>query len=526
MQRIAHGFHAPHTASALSGNNNNLASPQAAFLAPQVAPGTVPFSLMFPGLPDDARLTPSDKTLSDLVDLGATMQVAKNDTQFSSTPAGYTYFAQFLDHDIAFSDVQKDRGQTDSELLANKNLSLWSEEEIAARVRNKRTIPLQLECVYGDVAPGQPPPRDCHKFVLGKVCPHHDRRHDKDQDNDLVRSDHSRNPKQDRVALINDPRNDSNLIVSQIHVAFLRAHNAIADKMKCSFQSARQILLKHYQWMVFHDILPRFVREEEITAALERPLYDPSSGVPLEFSVAAFRFGHCLIRQDYYVNDSFQGEPLEQLFMLTVLSNNGQRATPGDGCLNLPGNKIIAWQKFLGLEIRNNARRIRPQMVDPLFTLLNEANVAVPGEKRLAVQDLKRGYMLGIPTGQALAKIMEVEPLTPDDLKAVAVNQEQLRVLENSEFLEKTPLWFYILAEAAKQNAKAEKPNATDEDKRDKDKLGPVGGRIVAEAITGFIRQTPGSFLNTGWKPSVFCFHPGQFFISDLLRLAGVLEPL
>lgn len=525
MQRISHGFHAPHTASALSSNNNNLASPQVAFLAPQVAPGTVPFSLMFPGLPDEARLSPTEKTLSDLADLGATMQVAKNDTQYSSTPAGYTYFAQFVDHDIAFSDVKKDEGQTDSELLAAADLSPWSEKEIGERVRNKRTIPLQLECVYGDVSPGQPPPRDCQKFVLGKVCPRETRRPDKDEDNDLVRSDHSRNPKQDRVALINDPRNDSNLIVSQIHVAFLRAHNAIADRMKCSFQSARQLLLKHYQWMVFHDILPRFVREEEIKAALERPLYDPSGGVPLEFSVAAFRFGHCLIRQDYYLNDSFQGESLEQLFMLTVLSNNGQKATPGDGCLNLPGNKIIAWQKFLGLEIRNNARRIRPQMVDPLFTLLNEANVAVSGEKRLAVQDLKRGYMLGIPTGQALARIMEVEPLTPDDLKAVAVNPEQLHVLENSEFLEKTPLWFYILAEAAKQNAKGE-PNAPDQDKRDKDKLGPVGGRIVAEAITGFIRQTPGSFLNTNWKPSIFCFHPGQFFISDLLRLAGVLEPL
>lgn len=524
MQRIAHGFHAPDTASALSGNNNNLAGPPAAFLAPQVAPGTVPFNLMFPDLPDEARLTPTEKTLSDLADLGATMQVEENDMQFSSTPAAYTYFAQFVDHDIAFSEVQKDRGQTDSELLADKNLAPWSLDDIEQRVRNKRTIPLQLESVYGDVSPGQPPPRGCHKFVLGKVCPYHERPDHKDENNDLVRSEHSRDPKKDRVAFINDARNDSNLIVSQIHVAFLRAHNAIADKMKCSFQSARQLLLNYYQWMVYHDLLRRFVREEEIIAAHDDNFFDPSKGVPLEFSVAAFRFGHSLVRKDYYLNDNFQGVPLERLFMLTVLSNN-LKPTPGDGCLNLAGNKIIEWRKFVGDDRRNNARKIRPQMVEPLFKLLNEANVEVPGEKRLAVQDLKRGYMLRMPTGQALADKLHVEKLTPEDLKAVAVNPAQLRVLENSEFLEKTPLWFYILAEAAKQNAKAEKPNATAEDIRDKDKLGPVGGRIVAGAITGFIRQTPGSFLNTDWKPTGFCFQPGRFFISDLLRLAGVLEP-
>jgi len=304
----------------------------------------------------------------------------------------------------------------------------------------------------------------------------------------------------------------------------LRAHNVIADKLKCSFKEAKRVLLKHYQWMVYHDLLRRFVREEEIIAAHDDNFFDPSKGVPLEFSVAAFRFGHSLVRKDYYLNDNFQGVPLERLFMLTVLSND-LKPTPGDGCLNLAGNKIIEWQKFVGDDRRNNARKIRPQMVEPLFKLLNEANVVVPGEKRLSVQDLKRGYLLRMPTGQALADKLKVEKLTPDDLKAVAVNPAQLHVLENSEFLEKTPLWFYILAEAAKQNAKAEKPDATAEEIRDKDKLGPVGGRIVAGAITGFIRQTPDSFLNTGWRPADFCFQPNQFFISDLLRLAGVLEP-
>ena len=525
MKRQAHGFNAPDPPSEVS-NDIILETLNEVFPVAEPEPGTVPFTLMFPELTNDDLLTPSEKTLSDLAALGATMEDKDDLTEFnSSTPAAYTYFAQFIDHDIVFTDVKKEKGQTDSELLAAANLSPWSKQEIAQRVRNKRTNPLQLECIYGDVDTDNPPPRDCQKFVIGKVCPHHERPPHKDEDNDLVRSGLSRNPRNDRVAFINDPRNDSNLIVSQIHLAFLRAHNAIADKFGCSFRKARRTLLKHYQWMVYHDILPRFVRDEEIKAAHDHPLFEPSNEVPLEFSIAAFRFGHSLIRRNYYLNDGFQSEPLQRMFMLTVLSNN-LGPTPGDGCLNLPGNKIIAWRKFLGGEGRNTARKIRPQMVEPLFTLLDDAIIAVKGEKRLAVQDLKRGYMLRIPTGQALATKMGVDKLTPEELLTFAVNSAQREVLEASEFLEKTPLWFYILAEGAKQNAEGTKQNATEEAKRNKDKLGPVGGRIVAETITGFIHRTPDTFLGTDWKPADFCFQPGQFFISDLLRLAGVLEPV
>ncbi|HSE19937.1 MAG TPA: peroxidase family protein [Pyrinomonadaceae bacterium] len=525
MQRQAHGFNAPDPPSELS-DAITAAPASVVFPVAESEPGTVPFSFMFPDLTDDDLLTPSETMLADLAELGASMQDTDDDTQFNSAiPAAYTYFAQFIDHDITFSDVKKEEGQTDSELLADPNLSPWSKKEIEEKVRNKRTTALQLECVYGNISPGQLPPRDGQKFVLGQVCPHHGRPADKDENNDLPRLGHSKNPKKDRAAFINDPRNDSNLIVSQIHVAFLRAHNAIVDQLECPFDDAKLILQKSYQWMVYNEFLPRFVRQEDIKAAHDKPLFDHLSGVPLEFSVGAFRFGHSLVRKIYYLNDNFSRVPLQRLFMLTVLSN-GLTATLGEGCLCLPGNKIIEWRKFLGGEKgRNNARMIRPQLVEPLSTLLDEANKPVNGETRLAVQDLKRGYMLRIPTGQALADRMGVAKLTPDDLKAVAVNPRQLKALGSSEFLEKTPLWFYVLAEAAKQNADAEKEN-TEAAKQNIDKLGPVGGRIVAEAITGFIRRTPDSFLIKDWTPAKFGFKPNTFFIPDLLRLAGVLEKL
>lgn len=506
MQRMAHGVNSSDRASEIS---------TALTTEPEVP--TVPFSFMFPALSDDANklLTPSEKTLGDLADLGATMEDKDDNTDFDSTiPAAYTYFAQFVDHDIAFTDVHKKEGQTDSELLNDKNLSPWSKTDIADKVRNKRIVPLGLECVYGNLTNRQLPPRDGEKFALGRVCPHHNRIIYKDEDNDLVRTGHSPDFKKDRAALINDPRNDSNLIVSQFHVAFLRAHNEIVDKLKCTFEDARLILLKHYQWMIYHDLLPRFVRKEEIEAARYDPFEEPPAGVPLEFSIAAYRFGHSMIRRSYYLNDSFPRISLNRLFMLTVLSN-GLTATPGEGCLNLPGNKIIQWRKFFEGG-RNKARQIRPQMVEPLFTLRDEASQHVKGEKRLAVQDLKRGYMMRIPTGQALAGrigIKKEEELTADDFQKYAVNSKQFDVLKTSEFLTKTPLWFYVLTEAAKQHHVTRK-----------DQLGPVGGRIVAEAIVEFIRRTPDSFLNNGWTPSDLCFKPGKFLITDLLRRAGVLE--
>jgi Animal haem peroxidase len=545
MERMSHGFNEPDPESEPNQPNHNIVlNAAAAVFAPRPQPKTAPFTLMFPTVSDDERLTPSEKTLEDLALLGASMEDTKDDTAFNSgIPAAYTYFAQFINHDIAFTDVtNKVRGQTDPELLAEKNLSPWSKKTIADRVHNKRIGPLQLESVYGNLSSGEPPPRDGEKFALGKVCPdsNNELPPDLDVNNDLVRTHLSRNPKKDRAALINDPRNDSNLIVSQVHVAFLRAHNAIVDKLGCTFDVAKEVLQKHYQWMVYNEILPRFVREEEIRAAFKEPLFDPPIGVPLEFSVAAFRFGHTMVRKIYYLNDRFRFLQLDQMFMLTVLSN-GLTATPGEGNPNLPCNKIIEWEKFLGGEKgRNNARKVRTQMVEPLFLLLNEANIPVRGEKRLAVQDLKRGYMLSLPTGQALATRIGVDKLTPDDLRAVAAgNPQQLKVLEKSEFLEQTPLWFYILAEAAKQSAEAEAKIAEFEGQdteaakqiveaatKNIDKLGPVGGRIVAEAITGFIRQTPDSFLNKDWTPDKdFGFRPGTFFIPDLLRLAGVLEP-
>ena len=74
-----------------------------------------------------------------------------------------------------------------------------------------------------------------------------------------------------------------------------------------------------------------------------------------------------------------------------------------------------------------------------------------------------------------------------------------------------TPLWFYILREA-------ELPPYNTE------RLGAVGGRIMAEVIVGLLQRDPNSYLylDPAWKPvAPLAPTAGSFTFADLLRFAG-----
>jgi hypothetical protein len=73
------------------------------------------------------------------------------------------------------------------------------------------------------------------------------------------------------------------------------------------------------------------------------------------------------------------------------------------------------------------------------------------------------------------------------------------------------PLWYYILKEA-------ELPPYNGE------RLGPVGGRIMAETLVGLLQRDPNSYLylDPAWKPtSPIASTTGKFEFSDLLKFAG-----
>jgi hypothetical protein len=194
----------------------------------------------------------------------------------------------------------------------------------------------------------------------------------------------------------------------------------------------------------------------------------------------------------------------------------------GTGTPTLPGNWVIEWDRFVdkgSVRPDHFARRIDTQLAPPLFDMLNQTPIADPALpvdikallRALAMRNLVRGYLLALPTGQAVAHALGITPLTADELhmgNTAAFNQ----VLDAGGFQTKTPLWYYVLKEAeVRANGNA---------------LGPVGSRIVAETIIGQIRQDPGSFLNApgGWSPEQGVKIDGEPIVSinDLFRFAGV----
>jgi hypothetical protein len=529
MQRMAHGSTIsiePEDAGAgieELDDSNPLASPSDA------ASSSIPFGYLFPDLQEtsDALLPEGPETLETLSSLGATMLDSDEDASFNSTiPSAYTYFGQFVDHDISFTKTDKTPPDlSDSCVLGDSQLKPFSKDEVLQKVHNQRAAILELEPVYNSFQNNPQPPRDNNNPLLmarGQVSKSGHRPKGKDDCNDLVRSPKNADARHDRVAVIGDPRNDSNIVLSQLHVAFLRAHNATVDFV-CQknlaapgeeFEEAQKLLRQHYHWIIIHDFLKKQIADPNVVDEVlsnPKPIYNPTANgffLPLEFTVAAYRFGHSMIRSTYYLNDNYRGETLARLFTLIVLSND-LKPTPGKGAETLPEDRIIQWRKFLRGG-KNKARKLNPRMVEPLFSLLDETDQPVPCERRLAVQDLKRGYMMRIPTGQAVAQALGMTPLTNDEIEAVAISDEQRALLHTSGLSSRTPLWFYLLAEAAQGGG---------------NRLGAVGSRLVAEVLIGLVRRLPYSFLKIqNWSPTLPSIKRGVFDLSDLLRLAGVLE--
>jgi hypothetical protein len=467
------------------------------------------FDYMFPTLQSepDALLPETEQTVANLKRLGRAMSESGRARQLdSATPAAYTYFGQFLDHEITYT-LEAVPGSMPS--LNDPSLAPLPLATVREKIRNGRSSKLDLDCVYGSLLHSNPEFRDGDRMLLGRVSETGNRPPGKDDLNDLNRRPPSNDPEIDRTAIIGDPRNDENLIVAQLHVAFLRAHNALIDRGH-SFAEASLLLRQHFQWLVVHDFLNRIADPEIVTEILARGrnlFYTPPAGelfMPLEFSVAAYRFGHSMVRNVYRYNLNFPQATLGQLFRLTALSGN-INPTPGSGFDSLPENWIIEWEDFLDGG-RNMARRLDTHLTEPLSELRDFAGNPLPDEAILSVRNLLRGYMLRVPTGQAAAIKLGLQPMTAREIE-MAVGQEQAQILRETGFSNRTPLWYYILAESANHLP---------------DHLGPVGSTIVAEVLIELVRRSEDSILSQkNWRPTLGAV-PGRFTLRDLLRLAGV----
>jgi hypothetical protein len=315
------------------------------------------------------------------------------------------------------------------------------------------------------------------------------------------------------VALIGDPRNDEHLILSQLHLAWLRFHNRVLADVKDDlgsglthqerFEEAQRRVRWHHQWLIIHEFLARTVGRALVDDILENGprhyawRYDPF--IPVEFSVAAFRFGHSQVRPSYRANFGTSADDPAKQFIALVFHPGAAGSDPADlrGGRRAP-RRFIDWQTFFDFgdgRVRSN-KLLDTKLSSPLFALMNQP----AGEPTsLATRNFLRHLVLGVPSGQRVARKMRVEPLCAGDLDDLAPFDLQRR----------TPLWFYVLREA--------------EILESGERLGPVGGRIVAEVILGLISGDEESYLSQdpGWTPDYGC--GGRFAMVDLLRAAGVV---
>ncbi|WP_309892402.1 heme peroxidase family protein [Archangium sp.] len=402
-------------------------------------------------------------------------------------PAGFTFLGQFIDHDLTFDPTSILERQNDPEAI-----------------ENFRTPALELDNVYGSGPRASRHLYDVNnpaKFLVEKL------------DGPGSQDDMPRNSQM--TALIGDPRNDENVIVSQLHVAVLKFHNAIVDHLVAEgieesqvFEQAQRMVRWHYQWIIVHEFLPKLVGESLVKDVLRMHHGDRlfqwrnEPFIPVEFSVAAYRFGHSQVRPGYKLNGPQGGGFAAGFF------GNPAAGTPEDPN-DLRGGKrarrrFVEWDNFF---INNNntpqlSKKIDTLLSSPLFTMPPGApGTQSAGSASLAARNLQRGLALGLPSGQAMAQRLRVKALKADHLDDLS----QFKV----GFERSTPPWFYMLREAD-VFSKGEK-------------LGPVGARIVAEVFIGMLQGDRQSFLNANpnWRPEL-ANAKGEFNILDLLKFAGV----
>lgn len=450
---------------------------------------TTPFDYMFPeaAKSPECLLPVSSRTEDALLALGAAMgdAVAPPDPAFDSNiPAAFTYLGQFIDHDVT-ARTDRESGMNVISQADGRPAPLHpvAPDTVVATLRNGRRPQLDLDSLYGD-GPG----------LIPTVATEASSLYDGDKKLKIQSVDTGYDvPREGAKALIADMRNDENLNISQLHSAFLAFHNKVADLVPNAattarrYSKARQIVRWAYQYLVINDYLTRVCDPEVVDDVLRNgpQFFGPDTGgtglfMPLEFSIAGFRFGHSMIRPSYRIN----GTTILSIGDILVPSRGALLETSG-GATHLKAVNLIHWSNFVQFQGRpapQMTRRIDPMISAGLFDLPFDPHIRAGAMMRhLAQRNLCRGYLLSVPTGQAMAAAMGVVPLLEDDLfdgETAAIKD----AISAGRFQRRTPLWYYVLREGKVQ--------------KQGNSLGAVGSRLVAETIVGFIKHDPNSFLN------------------------------
>ena len=327
----------------------------------------------------------------------------------------------------------------------------------------------------------------------------------------------------------------------------LRFHNRmITDNPGTSFEEVQQLVRFHYQYVVVNDYLSRIVSGPVLDAMKTNGRYDRHKlqyfhwrhdpFMPVEFSVAAYRLGHSMVRPGYRLNDAH---------LLPIFA---RKATPNEeslaGFRTPPAGRAIDWGRFIDADdfprandgdvaAKEHRLQFAYRIDTSLVGFLHDLPRSVAGDKpaSLGERNLLRGWLLGLPSGQAVARAMAETPLDDAEIilgKAVdapaagdVVGPIVAAVTaaggDGTAFEGNCPLWTYILAEAVKHRTPMTVPTVEGVP-ISTPQLGPVGGRIVAEVFLGLLFGDGSSYLSMDplWKPVTGT----NFGLRELVRYA------
>ena len=374
-------------------------------------------------------LRPQNVSTQELRQLGQAMVEQSTDDPGSDSemPAGYTFLAQFIDHDITF----------DATSMLNRPIR---DEEF----ENARTVALDLDSVYGRGPEQDPYLYNLPYLRVGKWiggCGYNARF-------DLLRSrkGDAPGPRGGAArALIGDPRNDENFIVAQMHGTFIAFHNRLADLLiarrlhragsrTCAphrdcdvrrfaaklsrtekqqiFEAARDHVIYYYHRIILEDFLPRLIGEQRLHQILEsgRSFFFPNGFegngrskqhpfIPVEFAVGAFRYGHSQVRERYQLRRGVR---------TTLLEAATGRGGGSPAFQPLQRRHLVDWRYFFPISRNrlrgfNFARRIDPEITPFLHELGRSRVVGRNDVVSLPARNLIRGKTFRLPSGQAIA---------------------------------------------------------------------------------------------------------------------------
>lgn len=443
-----------------------------------------------------------------LIELGSAMRY-ETEREGTLTPRiGFTYFGQFLGHDLTHDATPLNGPYREPE-----------------QTPNYRTATFDLDHVYGDGPAGSPylyeGEEGAETFRLGETVPGGYRR-------DLP-------IRHGRVLIgdLADTRNMDNLLLRQLHVLFLKFHNEAVRQLQDNpalaetadmlgpgtlFDRARRLVCWHYQWIIRHDYLPR-VLHTGVWNHQDKRSGSPGRGpfaVPVEFSLAAFRFGHSKVRNAYRLNCRQKRVLIDELMAL------GQKAAP------IPDDYLVEWGTFFD-GLPTSGPQASSNFIDTSISVamhgLSAGTIRLANQheaidpSNLPVRTLLRGARARLASGQEIADALVSQGRIEarDKLSAAEITSDTSdgsgSVVKKQGLHDNTPLFYYVLKEAELRSGGL--------------MLGPVGSHIVSEVIQGALESDPDGYMGvagSNWQLPAWRFPSGaQRPVNSLIRIVQLV---